>query len=136
MIAALEAAAALGVLAWYGSSLYVGGRLLYAGIRDGNPHARWIGTYLFFAMGMASILYSIAMARTAVQDSATSQFFINVNDNVPLNHGVRDFGYAVFGKVTGGVDVVKKIAAVKTANAGAHQNVPVEPVVIKSAKRS
>ena len=66
MFAVLEAAAALGVLAWYGSSLYVGGRLLRSGIRDGNPHARWIGTYLFFAMGMASILYSIAMARTTL----------------------------------------------------------------------
>jgi len=66
MIEALEAAAGLGVLAWYGTSLFVGGRLLRAGIRDGNPHARWIGTYLFFGMGVGSVLYSIAMAKTVL----------------------------------------------------------------------
>jgi peptidyl-prolyl cis-trans isomerase A (cyclophilin A) len=86
--------------------------------------------------GLKNETWTIAMARTPAKDSATAQFFINLKDNDFLNHGSRDFGYAVFGKVTGGTDVVKKIAAVKTANAGGHQNVPVEPVVIKSAKRS
>ena len=70
-----------------------------------------------------------------MKDSATAQFFINVQNNDFLNHGGRDFGYAVFGKVTSGVDVVKKIAAVKTTTKGGHQNVPVEAVVIKSARR-
>jgi len=74
---------------------------------------------------------TVAMARTAVVDSATAQFFINVKDNDFLNHGGRDFGYAVFGHVTQGMDVVDKIAAVKT---GA-QDVPVETVLIKSARR-
>jgi peptidyl-prolyl cis-trans isomerase A (cyclophilin A) len=85
--------------------------------------------------GLKNDSWTVAMARTQVQDSATSQFFINLQSNDFLNHGSRDFGYAVFGKVTGGVDVVKKIAAVKTATKGGHQNVPVEPVVIKTARR-
>jgi peptidyl-prolyl cis-trans isomerase A (cyclophilin A) len=74
---------------------------------------------------------TIAMARTSDVNSATSQFFINVADNGFLNHGSRDFGYAVFGKVTKGMDVVDKIAATKT---GA-QDVPVEAIVIKKASR-
>ena len=78
---------------------------------------------------------TVAMARTAAKDSATSQFFINLKDNAFLNHGARDFGYAVFGRVVEGMDVVDKIAAVPTANSGMHQNVPVEPVLIKSARR-
>jgi cyclophilin family peptidyl-prolyl cis-trans isomerase len=78
---------------------------------------------------------TIAMARTGVVDSATAQFFINVKDNAFLNH--RDdtaagYGYAVFGKVVDGMDVVRKIEHVQTANKGPHQNVPVEPVIIKS----
>jgi len=85
--------------------------------------------------GLGNDTWTIAMARTAVKDSATAQFFINLKDNDFLNHGGRDFGYAVFGKVTGGVDIVKKIAGVKTATKGGHENVPVEPVLIKSAKR-
>lgn len=85
--------------------------------------------------GLENDSWTIAMARTAVKDSATAQFFINLKDNDFLNHGGRDFGYAVFGKVTGGVDVVKKIAGVKTSTRSGHENVPVEPVVIKSAKR-
>jgi len=77
---------------------------------------------------------TIAMARTNVVDSATAQFFINVVDNVSLNH--RDnsgagFGYAVFGKVIDGMDVVDKIKSVATSN----QDVPVKPVVIESVKR-
>ncbi|HEY8155609.1 MAG TPA: peptidylprolyl isomerase [Myxococcota bacterium] len=86
--------------------------------------------------GLANDSWTIAMARTPAKDSATAQFFINLKDNDFLNHGSRDFGYAVFGKVTSGVDVVKKIAAVKTTTKSGNQNVPVEPVVIKSAKRS
>ena len=78
---------------------------------------------------------TIAMARTQVVDSATSQFFINLKDNDFLNHGGRDFGYAVFGKVVRGMDVVDRIARVRTGNRGMHQNVPVEPVLILSAKK-
>lgn len=73
---------------------------------------------------------TLAMARTGVVDSATSQFFINLNNNDFLNHGGRDFGYAVFGKVSEGMDVVDKIAKVKTGNSGGHQDVPVEAVTI------
>lgn len=73
---------------------------------------------------------TLAMARTMVVDSATSQFFINLRDNDFLDHGTRDFGYAVFGQVTGGMDVVDAIAAVPTGNRGGHQDVPVDPVEI------
>ena len=78
---------------------------------------------------------TVAMARTNVVDSATSQFFINLKDNDFLNHSGRDYGYAVFARVTSGMDVVDKIAAVKTANRGGHQNVPVEVVKIDKARR-
>ena len=77
---------------------------------------------------------TLSMARTNVVDSATSQFFINLKDNDFLNNGSRDFGYAVFGKVVEGMDVVDKIAQVDTGNHGMHQNVPVEAVVITGAK--
>ncbi|WP_428944864.1 peptidylprolyl isomerase A [Pantoea sp. FN060301] len=77
---------------------------------------------------------TISMARTANKDSATSQFFINVADNAFLDHGQRDFGYAVFGKVVKGQDVVDKISQVQSHNVGPYQNVPVKPVVILSAK--
>ena len=73
---------------------------------------------------------TLAMARTGAVDSATSQFFINLNSNDFLNHGGRDFGYAVFGKVSDGMDVVDVIAGVSTGNHGGHQDVPVEPVKI------
>ncbi|MEB2345823.1 MAG: peptidylprolyl isomerase [Deltaproteobacteria bacterium] len=85
--------------------------------------------------GLKNLRGTVAMARTNVVDSATSQFFVNLKDNDFLNHGGRDFGYAVIGKVTSGMDVVDKIAAVKTANRGGHQNVPVEPVKITKAHR-
>jgi len=81
---------------------------------------------------------TLAMARTSVVDSATAQFFINVVDNDFLNHSSPDdrgYGYAVFGKVTKGMDVVDAIVGVPTANKGGHQDVPSEPVVIQSAKR-
>jgi cyclophilin family peptidyl-prolyl cis-trans isomerase len=73
---------------------------------------------------------TLAMARTMVVDSATSQFFINLKDNDFLDNGSRDFGYAVFGKVADGMDVVDKIAAVQTGNRAGHQDVPVEAVTI------
>lgn len=77
---------------------------------------------------------TIAMARTMIVDSATSQFFINLKNNDFLNHAgtnPRMFGYAVFGHVTKGIDVVDKIAKVNTGSHGFHRDVPVEPVVIK-----
>ena len=80
--------------------------------------------------GVSNARGTLAMARTMVVDSATSQFFINLKDNSFLDHGTRDFGYAVFGKVTDGMDVVDKIAAVQTGNRGGHQDVPVEAVTI------
>lgn len=73
---------------------------------------------------------TLAMARTGVVDSATSQFFINLRDNDFLNHGGRDFGYAVFGCVTEGMDVVDAIAAVPTGSRAGHQDVPVDAVTI------
>ncbi len=80
--------------------------------------------------GESNLRGTLAMARTSVVDSATSQFFINLRDNDFLNHGGRDFGYAVFGKVSDGMDVVDAIAAVPTGNHAGHQDVPVEAVTI------
>lgn len=78
----------------------------------------------------------IAMARTSVPDSATSQFFINVVDNSMLNHPQPDgHGYAVFGKVVKGMDTVEAIKAVRTGSSGMHRDVPAEPVVIQSMSR-
>lgn len=78
---------------------------------------------------------TIAMARTNNPDSATSQFFINHKNNDFLNYaGAANPGYAVFGKVVDGLETVDKIAAVKTGQKGPHADVPVEPVVTKSAK--
>ena len=89
------------------------------------------------ANGLKNEEGTIAMARTNVVDSATAQFFINVRSNEFLNHkgaNPRDFGYAVFGKVVEGMDVVHKIEAVSTTKRGMHSDVPAEPVVIKSVK--
>jgi peptidyl-prolyl cis-trans isomerase A (cyclophilin A) len=84
--------------------------------------------------GLKNDQYTIAMARTGNPNSATSQFFINVKNNDMLNAPNPDgHGYAVFGKVVEGKDVVDKIKAVATANKGMHQNVPTTPVVIQSA---
>ncbi len=80
--------------------------------------------------GESNLRGTLAMARTGVVDSATSQFFINLRDNDFLNHGTRDFGYAVFGKVSDGMDVVDAIAAVPTGNRGGHQDVPADAVTI------
>lgn len=82
------------------------------------------------ANGEKNLRGTLAMARTGEVDSATSQFFINLNDNAFLDHSNKDFGYAVFAKVTGGMDVVDKIAAVPTGNSGGHQDVPTETVTI------
>ena len=83
--------------------------------------------------GMANNRGTLAMARTNVPDSATSQFFINLKDNGFLNHSGKNpqgWGYAVFGKVTEGMDIVDVIAGVKTGNHGGHGDVPLESVVI------
>ncbi|HZR83218.1 MAG TPA: peptidylprolyl isomerase [Candidatus Binatia bacterium] len=85
--------------------------------------------------GLKNSLGTIAMARTSDPDSATAQFFINTKDNAFLDFKSKTpqgWGYAVFGKVTSGMDVVRKIEAVSTTNKGMHQDVPSEPVVIKS----
>jgi peptidyl-prolyl cis-trans isomerase A (cyclophilin A) len=78
---------------------------------------------------------TLAMARTQDPNSATSQFFINLVDNTPLDMTSRNVGYAVFGKVIQGMEVVDKIAQVKTGVFGQYQDVPVQPVIIISAKR-
>lgn len=80
--------------------------------------------------GVGNARGTLAMARTSVVDSATAQFFINLRDNDFLNHGSRDFGYAVFGQVTEGMDIVDKIAGVTTGTHAGHQDVPVDAVVI------
>ena len=85
--------------------------------------------------GVKNGLGTLAMARTNVVDSATSQFFINVKDNDFLNHqGQANFGYCVFGKVVEGLDVVQQIEGVSTGRKGMHDDVPLTPVVINSAK--
>ena len=81
---------------------------------------------------------TLAMARTNVVDSATAQFFINLKDNAFLNHRAKTpdaYGYAVFGKVIDGMDVVDKIAKVKTGQHGPHGDVPVKAITIKTARR-
>jgi len=86
--------------------------------------------------GLKNDKYTVAMARTNDPHSATAQFFINVSDNAFLNHTApqgQGWGYAVFGKVAEGTEVVDKIAAVSTGNAGPHQDVPVDDVIIESA---
>ena len=89
------------------------------------------------ANGLKNKLGSVAMARTNVVDSATAQFFINVKDNDFLNHrsaAPAEFGYAVFGQVVDGMDVVHAIEKVKTGRKGGHDDVPVETVLINSVK--
>ncbi|MBB6561830.1 peptidyl-prolyl cis-trans isomerase A (cyclophilin A) [Acidovorax soli] len=84
--------------------------------------------------GLKNDLYTVAMARTSIPDSATAQFFINVKNNDSLNAPSPDgHGYAVFGKVVSGTEVVDKIKAVATGNKGGHANVPTTPIVITSA---
>jgi peptidyl-prolyl cis-trans isomerase B (cyclophilin B) len=86
--------------------------------------------------GLKNVNGSIAMARTSEPHSASSQFFINVNDNDFLNHTAptaQGWGYAVFGAVSDGMDVVNAIRKVKTGSSGFHQDVPTEDVVIEKA---
>jgi cyclophilin family peptidyl-prolyl cis-trans isomerase len=85
--------------------------------------------------GLKNETYTVAMARRPDPHSASAQFFINVKDNAMLDYPGQDgWGYAVFGKVIKGTDVVEKIKAVPTGNSGYHQNVPTTPVVIESAR--
>jgi len=85
--------------------------------------------------GLKNVRGAISMARTSNPHSATSQFFLVHKDSNFLDYPGQDgWGYCVFGKITKGLDVLDAIAAVQTTNAGMHQNVPAEPVVIKSAK--
>jgi len=86
------------------------------------------------ANGEKNLRGTLAMARTGAVDSATSQFFINLRDNGFLDHGGRDYGYAVFAKVTDGMDVVDKIASVPTGSRGGHQDVPEEAVTISEVR--
>ena len=86
--------------------------------------------------GLKNANYTVAMARTSDPHSATAQFFINVADNGFLNHtapSAQGWGYAVFGKVVSGTDVVDKIKAVKTGRKGFHDDVPKEDVIIEKA---
>ena len=86
--------------------------------------------------GLKNNKYTVAMARTGDPHSATAQFFINVADNSFLNHtspSAQGWGYAVFGKVVSGAEVVDKIKSVKTSRKGYHEDVPVEDVVIEKA---
>jgi len=85
--------------------------------------------------GLKNAVGTLAMARTSNPHSATAQFFINVADNRFLDYpGSDGWGYAVFGKVTQGYDVVEKITRVPTTNVGGHQNVPAQPVIIESVR--
>ena len=84
--------------------------------------------------GLKNLRGTLSMARTNVVDSATSQFFVNLVDNDFLDHaGLANYGYAVFGQVTSGMDVIDKIAKVATTNRAGHQNVPATDVVITKA---
>lgn len=85
--------------------------------------------------GRKNLRGTLSMARTTDKDSATSQFFINLADNAVLDHGVRDFGYAVFARVVAGMDVVDKFAAAPTGTKGFHQDVPIEPLSVTSVRR-
>ena len=87
--------------------------------------------------GLKNEIGTLAMARTGEPHSASSQFFINVADNGFLNHSgknMQGWGYAVFGKVVDGMDVVNQIKGVKTGRHGFHQDVPMEPVIIETAE--
>lgn len=83
--------------------------------------------------GLKNLKWTVAMARTSEIDSATAQFFINVADNSFLDNGVRDFGYAVFGKVVGGMETVDAIGKAQTTTIGPYSDVPAEPITIIKA---
>ena len=85
--------------------------------------------------GLKNDKYTIAMARTSAPHSASAQFFINTKDNAFLNYPGQDgWGYAVFGKVTEGQDIVDQMNAVKTTRSGMHSDVPVDPIVIEKVE--
>jgi peptidyl-prolyl cis-trans isomerase B (cyclophilin B) len=85
--------------------------------------------------GLKNDKYTVAMARTSAPHSASAQFFINTKDNAFLNYPGQDgWGYAVFGKVTEGQDIVDQINGVKTTRSGMHSDVPSEPVIIEKAE--
>lgn len=84
--------------------------------------------------GKKNLRGTLAMARTSEINSATSQFFINLADNHFLDHGGRDFGYAVFAEVVSGMDVVDSIAAINTHMSNGHQDVPSEAIIIEDVK--
>jgi peptidyl-prolyl cis-trans isomerase A (cyclophilin A) len=85
--------------------------------------------------GLSNVRGTVVMARAAASDSATSQFFINLKDNVQLDGSDNKPGYCVFGKVVKGMDVVDKIAGVTTGRVGILDNVPTEPVILKTVRR-
>ena len=87
------------------------------------------------ANGEKNLRGTLAMARTGEVDSATCQFFINLKDNSFLDHSSRDYGYAVFARVSAGMDIVDAIAAVDTGSVAGHQDVPLEPVTIVEVRR-
>ncbi len=87
------------------------------------------------ANGEKNLRGTLAMARTGEVDSASSQFFINLQDNAFLDHGDRDYGYAVFGRVTDGMDIVDVIAGVNTGTVAGQQDVPLEPVTIVEVRQ-
>ena len=98
--------------------------------REGNPIKNEANN------GLKNLRGTLAMARTADPHSATAQFFINLRDNAFLDHTsetMQGWGYAVFGKVTEGMEVVDKIRSVTTGNKGGHADVPLEPITIESA---
>ena len=117
----------------------ISGFMIQGGDFDGNMGQKRAGATIKneAANGLKNKTGCLAMARTDVVDSATCQFFINVADNDFLDHRNTKpdgFGYAVFGQVVDGMDVVRKIEKVKTGNRGLHQDVPVEPVAIHSVR--
>jgi peptidyl-prolyl cis-trans isomerase A (cyclophilin A) len=85
--------------------------------------------------GLKNTRGSLSMARTSDINSATSQFFVNLKDNGFLDHGPRDYGYAVFGRVTEGMEVIDRIAGARTGTRKGYQDAPLEDVVIVSARR-
>ena len=88
------------------------------------------------ANGLRNLRGTLSMARTNAVDSATSQFFVNLKDNAFLDHKAGNAGYAVFGRVTRGMDVIDKIAKVRTGKRKGYDDAPLESVTIESARRS
>jgi cyclophilin family peptidyl-prolyl cis-trans isomerase len=85
--------------------------------------------------GLSNVRGTLCMARTNAIHSATSQFFVNLSDNDFLDHSDRNFGYAVFGRVVEGMDVLEKIASEATGVVGGHSDVPLEDVLLNSVTR-